>query len=94
MTIAGNAAAYKDLPASAAVQYRYNNFLPVPFQLMRAYVKLPAKDPTSIGIAFINAYRKYDKIEETPADSDAEAEDYEIRMTSKLFQNFVGSREQ
>ena len=78
MTAAGNAAAFKDLPASAAVGYRYNNFLPVTYQLMRAYVKSPAKDPASIGIAFINAYRKYDKLEEAPADSDAEAEDFEL----------------
>ena len=78
MTAAGNAAAFENLPASAAVQYRYNNFLPVTYQLMRAYVKSPTKDPASIGIAFINAYRKYDKLEENPADSDAEAEDYEV----------------
>ena len=74
LTSAGNAAAFKNLPASAAVQYRYNNFLPVTFQLMDAYVKSPAKDPASIGIAFINAYCKYDKLEE-PDDSDADSAD-------------------
>jgi len=77
LSTAGNAEAFKNLPASPAVEYRYNNFLPVTFQLMRAYVKSHAKDPASIGIAFINAYRKYDKIED-PAVSDDEADDFEL----------------
>jgi hypothetical protein len=88
MTVAGNAEAFKDLPASPAVQYRYNNFLPVPFQLMRAYVKSPAKDPASIGIAFINAYRKYDKLEEDPADSGADDEDYEVLDDEPTYPKF------
>ena len=74
MTAAGNGAAFKDLLASAAAGYRYNNFLRETFvtlQLMQAYVKSPAKD-------FINAYRKYDKLEEAPTDSDVEAEDFEL----------------
>ena len=55
---------------------------------MRAYVKSPAKDPASIGIAFINAYHKYDKLEETPVNSDPEVKDFELLYDEPEYPKF------
>jgi hypothetical protein len=74
MTTNGNAEAFKTLQASATAHYKFKNLLPVTYQLMRAYVQSPAKDPASIGIAFINAYRKYDKLDEHE-DNESEGEE-------------------
>jgi hypothetical protein len=82
MTTNGNAEAFKTLQASATAHYKFKNLLPVTYQLMRAYVQSPAKDPASIGIAFINACRKYDKLDNH---EDNESEDEEgFEMTEDI----------
>ena len=53
----GNEKAFIALKANDK-DFLLNNFIPVPALLMEAYANSPAKNPASIGQAFIEAFHK------------------------------------